>query len=87
MPDPISSITAAVRLADRLAAHVARAGIRLYRLVLGPWLGPACRFEPSCSRYAEDAISRYGLLSGVVRAAGRLLRCQPFHPGGSDPVR
>lgn len=65
---------------------LAVAAIRSYRLSLGRWLPPACRFEPTCSRYAEDAIVRYGLVRGIGRACWRLLRCHPFHPGGADPV-
>jgi hypothetical protein len=61
--------------------------LRMYRGVVGPWLPPVCRFEPTCSRYAEEAISRYGLAGGTLRAAGRVLRCHPYHPGGFDPVR
>jgi hypothetical protein len=50
-------------------------------------LGPACRFEPTCSEYAGVAIGRYGVLKGVGLAVCRLLKCHPFHPGGADPVR
>ena len=60
--------------------------IRAYRYFLSPWLGSACRFEPTCSRYAEDAIRRHGALRGMSLAARRLLRCRPGCPGGYDPV-
>ncbi|MBK7973753.1 MAG: membrane protein insertion efficiency factor YidD [Deltaproteobacteria bacterium] len=60
--------------------------IRAYRLAISPLLGPACRFEPTCSRYAEEAIQRHGAMRGVYLAARRLARCHPFHPGGFDPV-
>ncbi len=60
--------------------------IRLYQLVLSPWLGPCCRFHPSCSHYAYDAISRYGVLRGGWLGCKRILKCHPFHPGGVDPV-
>jgi hypothetical protein len=60
--------------------------IGLYRLLLSPLLGPACRFEPSCSRFASEAISRHGPLRGGRLALRRLLRCHPFHTGGFDPV-
>jgi len=76
-----------MRSLDRLLVRAATALIRLYRLTIGRLLPPVCRFEPSCSRYAEEALLRFGLLRGGVRAARRLLRCHPFHPGGFDPVR
>jgi putative membrane protein insertion efficiency factor len=60
--------------------------IRLYRLVVSPALPPACRFTPSCSAYALEAVTRYGVLRGSWLAGRRLLRCHPFHPGGFDPV-
>jgi putative membrane protein insertion efficiency factor len=60
--------------------------IRLYQLVLSPIVGPACRFYPSCSAYAIEAISRYGTVKGGVLAIKRILRCHPFNPGGVDPV-
>ncbi len=60
--------------------------IRLYRRYLSPLLPPACRFEPSCSHYAEEAIMIHGILRGTWLAAGRLLKCHPLHPGGFDPV-
>ncbi len=60
--------------------------IALYRLLVSPFLGPCCRFHPSCSCYAEMAIKRFGVFKGGYLAARRLLRCHPFHPGGYDPV-
>lgn len=60
--------------------------IRLWQLVISPLLGPACRFEPSCSRYAAEAIERFGVLRGGALAVRRIGRCHPFHPGGFDPV-
>lgn len=60
--------------------------IRLYRYTLSFLLGPCCRFEPSCSAYAIDAINQHGCLKGSGLALWRLLRCHPWHPGGVDPV-
>ncbi|MDZ7271205.1 MAG: membrane protein insertion efficiency factor YidD [candidate division KSB1 bacterium] len=60
--------------------------IRLYRAVLSPVLGSNCRFEPSCSRYAEEALLRYGAARGLYLGLRRLLRCHPLCPGGYDPV-
>jgi uncharacterized protein len=60
--------------------------IRVYQSTLGPALPRACRFEPSCSRYAYAAIARHGALKGSWLAVRRLLRCQPFGGSGYDPV-
>jgi uncharacterized protein len=60
--------------------------IKLYQRMVSPLLPSSCRFQPSCSQYAVEAIERFGLLHGGRLAAGRILRCQPFHPGGFDPV-
>jgi putative membrane protein insertion efficiency factor len=70
----------------RLAVAAVRAPIRLYRVTLGPMLGPRCRYHPSCSRYALEAISEFGILRGLILAGWRLLRCNPFSRGGFDPV-
>lgn len=61
-------------------------GVRGYRLLLKPWLGNACRFEPSCSQYALDALQRHGAAAGTLLTAGRILRCHPWCDGGCDPV-
>lgn len=60
--------------------------IRAYQLVVSPILPPCCRFEPSCSRYAHQALARYGPYRGIRLAVRRILKCHPFHPGGYDPV-
>ncbi len=60
--------------------------LRAYKLVISPFLPPACRFYPSCSEYAAQAISKHGVLRGAALAAGRLVRCHPWHPGGVDHV-
>lgn len=69
-----------------MAQQGARALLRTYRAVLSPVLGPACRFIPSCSVYAEQAIEEWGLVRGSALALRRLLRCHPFCAGGWDPV-
>ena len=60
--------------------------IRAYQLVLGPFAGGACRFEPSCSRYAAEAVEMHGLLKGLWLAIRRVARCHPFARPGIDPV-
>ncbi|RPI36606.1 MAG: membrane protein insertion efficiency factor YidD [Nitrospiraceae bacterium] len=61
--------------------------IKLYKYIISPLLPNSCRFIPTCSEYAMEAISRYGALKGTFLSLRRILRCHPFHPGGFDPVR
>lgn len=65
---------------------LATAPIRAYRRLLSPLVPPACRFAPTCSAYAIDAIERHGVLRGAWMAARRIGRCHPWSPGGYDPV-
>jgi putative membrane protein insertion efficiency factor len=60
--------------------------IRGYQKFISPALPPSCRFSPSCSQYALEAVSKYGALKGMWLGARRLVRCHPFNPGGYDPV-
>jgi putative membrane protein insertion efficiency factor len=60
--------------------------IKSYRILFSPILPPSCRFTPTCSQYAIDAIERHGTWRGIYLAARRLLRCHPFNRGGYDPV-
>jgi putative membrane protein insertion efficiency factor len=68
------------------AQVLAMASLRIYKRIVSPWLPPACRFVPSCSDYALEAIGRYGFAKGCRKALARLLRCHPFHRGGYDPL-
>ena len=67
-------------------AHLLAFPIRLYKRLLSPLLPPACRFHPTCSVYALRALEKHGALRGLRLTLGRLLRCQPIHPGGINPV-
>jgi len=60
--------------------------IRAYRLIISPLFAPTCRFQPTCSQYAIEAIERFGPWHGSWLALRRIFRCHPFHPGGYDPV-
>lgn len=60
--------------------------IQLYRWGVSPLIGPTCRFYPTCSCYAQEAIGRHGVIAGLYLGLRRLLRCHPWHPGGYDPV-
>lgn len=60
--------------------------IKFYRIYISPMKGPCCRFYPTCSQYAIEAVEKYGALKGSYLAIRRILRCNPFHKGGYDPV-
>ncbi len=64
----------------------ARLLVRFYQLALGPYLGGQCRFHPTCSQYALDALATYGLWRGLGKALWRVAKCHPWHPGGYDPA-
>jgi len=83
-------LPAVALLPKSMAVGVVLLMLRLYQRVLSPLLsalpGSGCRFYPSCSEYAAQAVTRYGVLRGGARAARRLCRCHPFHKGGFDPL-
>ncbi|MDQ6930962.1 MAG: membrane protein insertion efficiency factor YidD [Candidatus Eremiobacteraeota bacterium] len=60
--------------------------LRLYKILISPLLPPSCRFYPTCSQYAAEAIAKHGAVRGVSLAVKRVGRCHPWHPGGIDPV-
>lgn len=78
-----STSTPHVRLA--LAARILIAFVRAYQILLRPFLGGQCRFEPSCSRYALTCLETHGAARGGLLSLKRLCKCHPFHPGGHDP--
>lgn len=71
---------------SQAAVWLLLAGIRAYQVILTPLAPSACKFYPTCSRYAAEAITKHGALRGMRLAAARLLRCRPFTRGGHDPV-
>ena len=60
--------------------------IKIYQILLSPLIGPSCRFNPTCSNYAIQAISKYGALKGLYLALKRIIRCHPWGESGNDPV-
>lgn len=60
--------------------------IKFYRFFISPLIPPSCRFSPSCSQYAVEAVARFGPGKGLFLTIWRIVRCNPFHPGGYDPV-
>lgn len=91
-PKPEAVAAAIWRVPSRVVSFLLLACIRVYQLTIGPVLplvmgpGAGCRFHPTCSHYAQEAVRRHGPLAGSWLALKRIMRCQPFHPGGIDPV-
>jgi uncharacterized protein len=83
---PSSSEAPFVHSVSRAARAIVTAPIAVYQRVISPALPRRCKYEPTCSRYAIEAIRAYGILRGVVLAAWRVLRCNPLSDGGYDPV-
>jgi uncharacterized protein len=69
-----------------LAARFLLMLVRAYQYVLSPYFGTQCRFSPTCSHYAVDALKKHGAIKGSYLTTRRLLRCHPWHPGGYDPI-
>jgi putative membrane protein insertion efficiency factor len=70
----------------KFTAHIVALPVRLYRLLFSPWIGNSCRFQPTCSAYALEALEKHGAIKGAWLAAKRVGRCQPFGSDGYDPV-
>ncbi len=66
--------------------HLLVGAIRVYQIALSPYFGSQCRFSPTCSEYAMEAVIKHGALKGAWLAVRRIGRCHPYHPGGHDPV-
>ena len=81
-----TAVTPAARPRLSPAAWPLWALIRAYQVALSPLLGPRCRFAPSCSSYAAEALAVHGAVRGSWLAVRRIARCHPFHPGGFEPV-
>lgn len=79
-------VAQAFKRADTAAAWLPLSLVRAYRLLLSPWLGSSCRFTPTCSAYALQALQTHGASTGSYLAARRILRCHPWCAGGFDPV-
>jgi len=82
----VNALSRPLRLADHALQWLLTGIVRGYRLLLSPWLGSGCRFEPTCSRYALEALATQGGVRGAGLTAWRLLRCHPWCQGGHDPV-
>ena len=75
-----------MKRAGALASTIIRWAIWFYKALVSPYLPPACRFTPTCSVYAMEALKRHGLVKGLLLSLWRLIRCNPFCDGGYDPV-
>jgi uncharacterized protein len=85
MTDRLNTLQQALGQLRAFVVKVLLVSIRIYQCLLSPLLGNCCRFEPSCSRYTQLCIERWGPLRGIWLGLSRLLRCHPFCPGGHDP--
>lgn len=75
-----------IRQSHRTTRAIALALLKMYKFLISPFFGNCCRFYPSCSDYAKEAIEQYGMVKGACLTLRRILRCHPLHPGGYDPV-
>lgn len=82
----IAALNAAAANVSTVPARILTLVIRGYQRFISPALPPACRFSPTCSQYALDAVTRYGAIKGTWLGVKRIVRCHPWNPGGYDPV-
>ncbi len=73
------------RTCDRAAVAALVGLVAAYKLLISPWLGRHCRFEPTCSVYFRQAVEKHGAIRGSIKGLRRICRCHPWHPGGYDP--
>lgn len=81
----LARLRAALESLASLPTRAALWLVRFYQVCISPLHGPCCRFTPTCSQYCVQAIKKYGLLVGALKTIWRVLRCNPFNPGGYDP--
>ena len=85
LPDSSASMPNRWSTIRELPARALVGSVRLYQLLISPWLGQNCRYDPSCSNYMIGAVRKYGFLRGTWRGIKRIARCHPLHRGGYDP--
>ena len=73
------------RLCSKLPAWTVIGAVKCYQWLVSPWLGPRCRYQPTCSQYLILAVQKYGMLGGCWKGMKRISRCHPWRPGGYDP--
>ena len=83
----MATVYTVLRLVYHLPRNLLIGGIRLYQMTLSPWLGGECRFAPTCSQYAVQALRQYGAVKGFILLSWRILRCNPYGSYGYDPPR
>lgn len=81
----LGALRSVLMLPSRLTVALLIGCVRVYQWTISPLLGNVCRFHPSCSRYMVEALRKYGLVRGLIKGTGRVLRCHPWNPGGYDP--
>ena len=86
MPERTTAYKAIRTVTECLATNLCLSLIRFYRLYISPLKPQVCRFYPSCSQYAYEAVIKYGFVNGLIMGVKRILRCHPFNPGGYNPV-